>query len=310
MNQKKVIIDTDPGIDDALALMMAIASESLDIRVVSAVFGNVNVEVALENIRRIFEVCKVQKKPAIVKGAKVSLSGQIYKPRLVHGVGGLGNAQYDISSNNYKDLNASDVLKKCLIDDDIDLLITLGPLTNIATLLIEEPAVKDRIREIVIMGGSVFTSGNATEESEFNFYQDPEAAKVVLKSKIPIRLISLDVTRQLLFKAEVFKKISFNNGELSVFIKGMLDFGLNYHKKYRNRDGLYLPDVLALCAVINEDLFSYRDLSLDVDINKERGKVFDNLDAGNTIKFCDKVNEDKVINLFVDTMNKLLMKRS
>ncbi|MDP8261177.1 MAG: nucleoside hydrolase [Candidatus Kappaea frigidicola] len=309
MNQKKVIIDTDPGIDDALALMMAIASDYLDINVISAVFGNIDVDVALENIKRIFEVCKVKNMPVIAKGAEVSLSGQIYKPRLVHGVDGLGNVKFDVT-HNYKDVNANDALKKCLVGENIDLLITLGPLTNIATLLIEEPAVKDRIKEMVIMGGSVFTSGNATEEAEFNFYQDPEAAKVVLNSKIPIKLISLDATRQLLFKSEIFKKLDFNDGELSVFIKNMLDFGLNYHKKYRNRDGIYLPDVLALCAVLDEDLFSYRDLSLDVDIDKERGKVFDNLDAANTIRFCDKVDVDGIINLFVNTINKLLTKRS
>ncbi len=306
MVQKKVIIDTDPGIDDAFALMMAIASEILDIKVVSAVFGNIDVDVALENIRRIFEVCKVKKMPVIAKGAEVSLSGRVYKPRLVHGVGGLGNARFDLSSKSYKNVDAYDALKKSLAVDNIDLLITLGPLTNIATLLIEEPVAKDRIKEIIVMGGSVFTSGNATEEAEFNFFQDPEAAKVVINSKIPIRLISLDATRQILFKSEFFKKIRFNDSQPSEFIKGMLDFGLNYYKKYRNRDGIYLPDVLALCAALDEDAFSYRDLSLDVDINKERGKVFENLDAFNTIKFCDKIDETRVVNLFTDKINKLL----
>jgi inosine-uridine nucleoside N-ribohydrolase len=309
MDQRKVIIDTDPGIDDALAIMMAIASESLDIKVVSAVFGNIDVETALENIKRIFEVCNVKKLPVIAKGAEVSLSGQIYKPRLVHGVGGLGNVEVDVTGT-YKDVKAHEALRKSLIDEEIDLLISLGPLTNIATLLIEEPAVRDRIKEMVVMGGSVFTSGNATEEAEFNFYQDPEAAKVVLNSKIPIRLVSLDATRQILFKSAIFKKLAFNEGNLSLFIKNMLEFGLSYHKKYRNRDGLYLPDVLALCAVLDESAFSYRDLSLDVDINKERGKVFDNLDAANSIKFCDRVDEERVINLFIEKINSLLVKRS
>jgi inosine-uridine nucleoside N-ribohydrolase len=118
--------------------------------------------------------------------------------------------------------------------------------------------------------------------------------------------VSLDASRQVLFKSEVIKKIKFNDSQLSRFIKGMLDFGLNYHKKYRDRDGVYLPDVLALGAVLDESAFDYRDLSLDVDVNKERGKVFDNLEAGNNIKFCDKVDEVKVIALFLDRINKLL----
>ena len=303
---RKVVIDCDPGIDDALALLMAIASESLEIRAVSAVFGNVDVETAVNNIRRVFEAAQVKKMPIIAKGAEVSLSGQMYKPRLVHGIGGLGNGQYDLSQASYKNVAAQDALKECLRADSIDLLITLGPLTNIAVLLIEEPAIQDRIKDLVVMGGSVFASGNATQEAEFNFFQDPEAAKVVLNSGIPIRLISLDASRQVLFRPEVFRKINFNEGRLSALIKGMINFGLDYHRKYKNREGVYLPDVLALGAVLYESAFSYRDLSLDVDIDRERGKVFDNLKASNRIRFCDKVDEGRIIGLLVDKINRIL----
>jgi inosine-uridine nucleoside N-ribohydrolase len=304
--KRNIIIDTDPGIDDALALMLAAFCKELDIKAVSAVFGNVDVDLAFDNIRRIFSICRIRNLPLIAKGAEAPLSGHAYKPRLVHGVNGLGNADIKLKDKNINVIDAPEAIKKVLSSGDIDLLITLGPLTNIATLLIEEPAVKNKIKEMVVMGGSVFIAGNATEEAEFNFYQDPEAAKVVFNSKIPIRLISLDVSRQVLFASKFFKAVKFKNNEISRFIKQMIDFGLEYHKKYHNRDGVYLPDVLAMAAVMEPEVFEYQELSLDVDIDKEKGKVFDNFQAANNIRFCNKVNKKRISDILVKEINKII----
>jgi inosine-uridine nucleoside N-ribohydrolase len=304
--KRNIIIDTDPGIDDALALLLALFSKKLSIKAVSAVFGNVDVDLAFDNIRRIFSISRIRNLPNIAKGAKAPLSGQTYKPRLVHGINGLGNAEIKLKDENKETANAAEAIKKVLSSEDIDLLITLGPLTNIATLLIEEPAIKNRIKEMVVMGGSVFISGNATEEAEFNFFQDPEAAKVVFNSKIPIRLISLDASRQVLFESDIFRAVEFKDSDMSRFIKQMIDFGLEYHKKYHDRDGVYLPDVLAMAAVMEPEAFEYQQLSLDIDIDKNRGKVFDNLQAANSIKFCNKVDRQRIVEMLVRGINEII----
>ena len=302
-----VVIDTDPGIDDAVALMMAIASPDIDIKAVTAVFGNVDVDKAFDNIRRVFSVCGMKKMPLLGKGAANSLSAEPYKPRFVHGVDGLGNTDLELSGAVSRAESADEVIKRAVTKGEIDLFVALGPLTNIARILIEEPVIKDSIKEILIMGGSVFTAGNATNEAEFNFYQDPEAAKVVLNSKIPVKLVSLDLTRQILFTRDLLKRIRRKkDSPLSRFIHSMFDYALDYHKRYKERDGIYLPDVLAMCAVINGGVVSYKDLSLDVDIKKDKGRVFDNLEAGNTIKFCGEINKEMAVNMFVDGINGLI----
>lgn len=305
--KKKVIIDCDPGIDDSLALMLALSSQDIEIKAVTSVFGNVDADKTFENILKIFSVCPVKKMPIIGKGAKDSLSAESYKPRFVHGIDGLGNTNLEIPQINFKIEDACDVIRDVLVDNRIETLITLGPLTNIATVLIEEPVVKERIAEIVVMGGAVFTSGNATDEAEFNFYQDAEAAKVVLNSKIPIKLISLDASRQILYTKDILKKIKYKkDSRLSNFIHQMFEFALDYHKRYKQRDGVYLPDVVAMTIVLDEEVGQFKDLSLDVDIEKDRGKVFDNFEAANNIKFCEVVNKEKAVQMFIDGINKLI----
>lgn len=305
--KRNIIIDCDPGIDDALALMLALNSESIDIKAVTAVFGNVDLDRSLDNILKVLSLCKVKNIPLIGKGAEFSLSAEPYKPRFVHGIDGLGNANLERPKIDFKVESAEDIIKCALKENEIDILVTLGPLTNIARLLIEEPMIKESIKEMVVMGGSVFTSGNATEEAEFNFYQDAEAAKVVLNSKIPIRLVSLDATRQILYTRQILKRIKDKkDSKLSSFIHQMFEFALDYYKKYVKRDGIYLPDVLAMCSILDDEVGYFKDLSLDVDIEKERGKVFDNLQAANNIKFCEKVNIEKAVDVFIEGINRLI----
>lgn len=307
MGKKKIIIDCDPGIDDALALMLAINSEDIEIKSITSVFGNVDVNRSFENTLKVLSLCRLKEIPLLGKGADSSLNAEPYKPRFVHGIDGLGNTNLERPELSLKVEKAIDVIKDVLLKEEIDVVVTLGPLTNIAEVLINEPQVKERIKELVVMGGSVFTSGNASEDAEFNFYQDAEAAKVVLNSKLPMRLISLDATRQILYTKDILKRVRHKKeSQLSDFIHRMLEFALNYYKKYKQREGVYLPDVLAMCAVLDEDIGQFKDLSLDVDIERSRGKVFDNLQAANNISFLKEVNKDKVLDIFTEGINNLI----
>jgi purine nucleosidase len=307
LTKKKVIIDCDPGIDDALALMLALASEEIEIKAVTAVFGNADINQTYENILKIFSLCKVGKRPPIGKGAEVALDARPYKPRFVHGLDGLGNTNLKTVRIDKEPEEAKEVLKNQLKKEEIDTLIALGPLTNVARMLIEEPQVEEKIKQILVMGGAVYTSGNATKDAEFNIYQDPAAAKAVINSKIPIKLVSLDATRKILYTREILNKIKHKrDSELSDFIHQMLEFALDYHKKYRKRDGIYLPDVLAVESVLDEKIGKFKDLSLDVDIEKDVGRIFVNLEAENNVAFLEEVDTERAAELFIDRINKLV----
>jgi len=305
--RKKIVIDCDPGIDDALALMLALSKEDIDLKAVTAIFGNVDVDKAFENIMKVMSLCKIKDIPPIAKGADVSLSGAPYRPRFVHGVDGLGNTNLKVPEIDLKPEDATELIKRVFRKDEIDTLVTLGPLTNIAKVLVEEPAIKEDIRQIVLMGGVVYAKGNATDSAEFNIYQDAEAAKIVINSKIPIKLVSLDSTRKILYTKKVLERIKHKKGsQLSEFIHKMFNFALDYHRKYRKRDGIYLPDVLAMCIVLDENLGEFKDLSLDVDIENDIGKVFINLKAENNIEFLEDVDINKAIDIFMDGINKMI----
>lgn len=306
-DKKKLIIDCDPGIDDSLALMMALVSEEVDVKAITAVFGNADTDKTFENILKVLSVSRVRKIPPVGKGAQNSLSGNPYKPRFVHGVDGLGNTNLDRPKIDGKIEDAKNLIMRTLSQEKIDTVVTLGPLTNIARVLIEGSAVKEKIGQIVLMGGAVYTAGNATKDAEFNIYQDAEAAKVVINSKIPIKLVSLDATRKILYTKDIINKIKHKkDSDLSNFIQQMFKFALDYHKKYRQRDGIYLPDVLAMCVVLDEEIGSFKDLSLDVDIEKDIGKTFVNLKVKNEVKFLEEVDTNKAVKIFIDNINKLI----
>ncbi len=306
-DKKKLIIDCDPGIDDSLALMMALASEEVDVKAITAVFGNADTDKTFENILKVLSVSRVRKMPPVGKGAQNSLSGKPYKPRFVHGVDGLGNTNLDRPKIDGKIEDAKNLIMRTLSQEKIDTIVTLGPLTNIARVLIEGPAVGKKIGQIVLMGGAVYTAGNATKDAEFNIYQDAEAAKVVINSKIPIKLVSLDATRKILYTKDIINKIKHRkDSDISNFIQQMFKFALDYHKKYRQRDGIYLPDVLAMCVVLDEELGSFKDLSVDVDIEKDIGKTFVNLKVKNEVKFLEEVDTHKAVKIFIDNINKLI----
>lgn len=303
-DKKNIIIDCDPGIDDALSLLLAFSAGNINVKAVTSVFGNVDVDKATENIIRLYDLAGKRKCPRTGKGAAESLAGMGYKPRFVHGADGLGNTNLPLPDKKVEIEDGFELIRDVLAEGDVDEVVALGPLTNIASILVEEPVLKEKIKQITVMGGAVFTSGNATESAEFNFYQDPEAAKVVLNAKVPIKLISLDATRKILYSRQTLAKIKKSkSSKLAELVNGMIEFSLDYYKKYLKRDGLYLPDVLAMCAVIDEQIGEYKNISLDVDIEKERGKVFDNLDAANTILYLEEIDKNRVMDMLINGLN-------
>ncbi len=191
-DKRKVVIDCDPGIDDCFALMMCI--KHLDVQGIVAVGGNTGLKYTERNARYMTELTGRPDIP-VYAGYDMPMINKPVRATEVHGSGGLGTVSIEEPKKQLEKQHGVDYLVDTFMNHDDITLITLGPLTNVAQALLKEPELKKRIPEILCMGGSAL-AGNATSAAEFNIYVDPEAAKIVFESGIPIRMVGLNVTRQ------------------------------------------------------------------------------------------------------------------
>ncbi|OOF03278.1 pyrimidine-specific ribonucleoside hydrolase RihA [Salinivibrio sp. MA607] len=250
-----IIIDCDPGHDDAIALVMACALPQLDIKAVTTSAGNQTPDKTLYNARRILTLLQQSHIP-IAGGAHKPLTRDLIIADNVHGESGLDGPELpepmmDPDPNNAVNLMAS-VLKK---SDQPVTLVATGPLTNVALLITAYPDLTNRIKRIVLMGGGV-TFGNWTPAAEFNIYVDPEAADCVFRAGIPITMFGLDVTHQALVKDEDVASIRAINNPVAQTVAGWLDFFMRYHRDPKWRlDGSPLHDPCTIAWLVKPELF-------------------------------------------------------
>src|SRR5438477_5311238 len=191
----RVIIDTDPGVDDAFALLLAMRSPELKIEGITAVAGNVPLELTLPNALRMVEIAGRSDIP-VAAGAKAPLLRRLVSAAYAHGENGLGGAVFPEPRLKPVDQPAAEFIRTTVRKHPNELtLITVGPLTNVASALSLDTELSQLIRRIVMMGGSL-SGGNITPAAEFNIYVDPEAARIIFQSGIPITMVGLDVTRK------------------------------------------------------------------------------------------------------------------
>ena len=191
-DKRKVVIDCDTGVDDAMALLLCL--KRLDVLGITTVGGNVGLQNTQRNTRYVTEIAGRTDVPVFAGYAKPLLV-PLQDASYVHGAGGLGNIQVPEPQKPLEKQHAVDFIIETFMDQNDVSLITLGPLTNIAQALLKEPRLAQRIPDILTMGGST-AGGNATAAAEFNIFVDPEAAKLVFESGIPIRMVGLNLTRQ------------------------------------------------------------------------------------------------------------------
>lgn len=234
-----VIIDTDPGIDDAAALVMALTNKKLDIKLITTVAGNVIVEKTTNNTLKIVEFLGLN--IPVSKGAKKPLVREYEDASYIHGESGMDG--YDFKEPTIKEIefNAIDAIRNELLKSTKKItIITLGILTNIALLIENYPECLKNIEEIIIMGGTL-KGGNTTSVAEFNIYGDPDAAKVVFESNLPLTMISLDITEKAVITKETIVKLKDINST------GHMLFSL--FKKYKGGNfetGLYIHDACTI----------------------------------------------------------------
>lgn len=190
--KKKVVIDCDPGIDDTFALLLCM--KHLDVRGIVTVGGNTGLKYTQRNARYAAELAGHADIP-VYAGYDMPILNQLVRAEDVHGSGGIGDVVIDEPKKPLEAQHGVDFLIDTFLNHDDISLIALGPLTNVAQAILKEPRLKERIPEILCMGGSA-VAGNATSAAEFNIYVDPEAAKIVFESGIPIQMVGLNLTRQ------------------------------------------------------------------------------------------------------------------
>jgi len=259
MTKRPIIIDTDPGIDDAVAIAVALNSPELEVKLITTVAGNVDVEKTTSNALKILRF--FSKKVPVAKGCSRHILKSAVAATNVHGESGMDGYDFEPGDqSNLLSINAIEALRKTIAESKEKItIVAIGPLTNIALLFIEYPEVKENIKEIAMMGGTT-GRGNFTPMGEFNAASDPEAARVVFESGVPIVMLGLDVG----WKALVFPE---DSKEIKSFNKtGEMIYSLFQH--YRSHglaNGLKMYDSCAIAYLLCPEMYTFQDTYVGVE---------------------------------------------
>ena len=270
MAARKIIIDTDPGQDDAVAILLALASEELDVLGVTAVAGNVPLALTERNARKICELAGRADVP-VFAGAVRPMVRDLVTAEQVHGKTGLDGPDLPEPTMPLGDRHAVDYLVETLLaePEGTVTLCPLGPLTNVALALIREPRIAPRVREIVLMGGGFFEGGNTTPAAEFNIYVDPHAADVIFRSGIPIVMMPLDVTHKALTSTRRIAAIRGIGNRAGEATAQMLEFFERFDEARYGTDGGPLHDPCVIAYLLKPALFSGRHCNVTVETGSE-----------------------------------------
>ncbi|MCB4379014.1 nucleoside hydrolase, partial [Synechococcus sp. MU1644] len=271
MAPRKIIIDTDPGQDDAVAILLALASpEDVDVLGITAVAGNVPLELTAKNARIICELAGKTDVP-VFAGCDRPLGRDLVTAEHVHGKTGLDGPSLSDPQMPLQEQHAVDFIIETVRAHDTGTitLCPLGPLTNVATAFQRAPDIVEKVQQIVLMGGAYFEVGNITPTAEFNIYVDPEAADIVFKSDVDIVVMPLDVTHKALVtkpRNDAFRALGTPVG---VAVAEMTDFFERFDKEKYGSAGAPLHDPCVTAYLIRPDLFTGRHVNVEVETSSD-----------------------------------------
>ncbi|MGE7767109.1 nucleoside hydrolase [Peribacillus sp. NPDC096540] len=267
--KKKMILDVDTGIDDAIGIILAVKSRQFDILAVTTVNGNVSLDTATLNTCKILDLLSEQD-ISVIKGADSPIIRSPFFEHRIHGEDGIGGALKDVPVKKQPDDGfASDFIINSILNfpGEVTLVMT-GPLTNLALAVKKCPQITKLVKEVIFMGGVVTGVGNVTPTSEYNTFVDPEAAKIVLQAGFEsITQVGLDVTRNVLLTEEHIQLIQ--NSTLADYIR---DSTSEYRKRYFERNGIWacaMHDPLAVAIALQKDLVTSKEYYVDVETKSE-----------------------------------------
>ena len=268
---RKIIIDCDPGQDDAVALFLAFASpDELDLLGITTVCGNVPLNLTSRNARLMCDIAD-RRDMAVYAGCAEPMSRELKTAEMVHGETGINGIDVFEPETPLQAEHAVDFIVQTLLDsDDASItLVPMGPLTNIASAINKEPKILSRIEQIVLMGGAMREGGNRTPSAEFNILVDPDAADIVFKCGRPITQMGLDVTHQVLSTIDRVERIKELDNPVATATAGMLSFFDRFDtKKYASR-GAPLHDPCTIAWLLRSDLFEGKDCNVSVETQSE-----------------------------------------
>ena len=295
----KIIIDTDPGVDDALALFYTFAAPVFDVVGLTAIFGNVTVETATENA---IWLCEAVGRPDIpvAMGAREPLAGHAHAPSVaVHGPHGFGNLPRRRPRGQPVAMDAADFLiARAAADPGQITLVALGPLTNVALALQRDPTFADNIAQIVVMGGAFGVPGNITPHAEANIFNDPRACAVVAALGQRVTFIGLDVTNQILLSKQDIDETCLAGGVWATFTQHITDYYLAFYASVGFTAGAGLHDPTTLIALDHPHLFSFDTGTVSVITEGEaKGKTLFTPGAG-TARIAHTAQFQAILDLF------------
>jgi len=265
---RRLIIDCDPGIDDAVALCVGLFAPALDIVAVTAVEGNVPAEMASTNVQTIIERLDPPKIPRI--GCASPGNNLDYRDaRFVHGKDGLGEVGFETSSHHQRKPSEKIICDEVKADPGNISILCLGPLTNIARAMQRDTAFIENVDQLIMMGGSVAGIGNITTAAEFNVYCDPESAQQVFDAPVHKILIPLDITMQVHFTLDFLRELPDETSRIGLFLRKVLPHLYRNYRQRLGQESVYIHDVVALMQVLEPELFKLVSMAGQVEVGGE-----------------------------------------
>jgi len=280
---RKVIIDTDPGTDDAIAIMLALHSPEFDVRALTVVPGNVRLAQGMDNTLRMLSLANRCDIP-VSAGAQHPLFQKLTTAEFFHGQNGLGNVELPPSKCQADPRWAPDLIIQMVHANPHEItLVPVGPLTNIALAIQKDPSIVPLVKAVVIMGGSI-SGGNVSGAAEANIHNDPEAAQIVFQAGWPLTMVGLDVGNQALLTRRHIAALAKNPGPVSDFIYRVADFRITFSEKHGSA-GAPMYDPLAVGVAIDSALVEAQAMHVDVETRGEftRGETVANRRGSNEL---------------------------
>jgi inosine-uridine nucleoside N-ribohydrolase len=264
----RIILDTDPGVDDAMAIFLALRSPELKVEAITAVSGNVPLAFTLPNALRLVEIAGLTDVP-VAGGAATPLVRRLVTAKYVHGNNGLGGVEFPEPKLKSVAEPAAELIRRIVRANPGQItIVAVGPLTNVATALKSDPELAAQIKGIAMMGGSL-SGGNITPAAEFNFYVDPEAARIVFDSGVPLTMVGLDVTHKVLLGEEHLHALEAAQNPVSQAAAKIMRATLERMRKGRDVTVLAMHDPLTVAHLIDPTILTLKDYYVQIETSGE-----------------------------------------
>ena len=265
---RKVIIDCDPGVEDAVALALALFDPRLEVVAVTGVAGEVLAEQATQNIQAVIDHLDPARFPRVGSATALETAPMVDTPKM-SGEDGLAGQAWHVPQLVHQ--HSSDKLlgDELRTDPDLVTVLCLGPLTNIARAFQRDPSLASSVGRISMFGGCVGSAGNVTPAAELNMYYDPESARQVFRSPTTKTLVPLDVTRQVTFGVDLINELPAENTRRGEFLRKLITHSFRAHRQIFALESIYLHATVALMVAIHPELFELRDMYGDVEVHGE-----------------------------------------